>query len=170
MMVKDGGRRIAAPLAPAMVVAAFVFGSWLCQVPAALAQLVPNAPAPSPTLVVPNLPETDPKATATGAPQAKRVRAPEASPPQNGVERLGKEGLDLARRLGKELSEVSPALLPPVRAAAMLLCLIGYVTFYFQRQRRTQAEAEEDGVLTPEEVAFGVDHEWRRLKGKEARP
>lgn len=54
---------------------------------------------------------------------------------------------------------VLPALWTPFKVAALLLFLVGYVAFHFNRRRRNQAEAEQNSQPSAHEAEFGITAE-----------
>ena len=73
---------------------------------------------------------------------------------------------DLIGRMIETLAPILPVILIGVRMGLMLLVLIGYVAFHFQRQKRAALEAERDSRLSEAETEFGRDADWR-LSGSE---
>lgn len=57
---------------------------------------------------------------------------------------------------------VLPALWTPFKVASLLLFLIGYIVFHFNRQRRNKAEADLHHQPSAHEAEFGITAEQRR--------
>ncbi len=57
---------------------------------------------------------------------------------------------------------VMPALWTPFKVASLLLFLIAYIVFHFNRQRRNKAEADLHRQPSAHEAEFGITAEERR--------